>query len=140
MSSSLFNVICYEFWKHCNFSSWKKNIFLNFVPREINLYTFRQENLKIIWRSPLRKKKKVWTLKMQTYLQCIHHSLRGVGGHIAILNTRAIVSCRGRVPMCVHENQNMHTCRVHFKQTLLFYKISSPTGVHQTIHHVHAHL
>ena len=28
-------------------------IFLNFVPSVINLYTFRKENLKIVWRFPL---------------------------------------------------------------------------------------
>ena len=30
--------------------------FLNFVPSVINLYTFRKENLKFVWRSPLKFK------------------------------------------------------------------------------------
>ena len=39
MSSSLFNVICYEFWNIVIFLP-NDNRVLNFVPNVINLYTF----------------------------------------------------------------------------------------------------
>ena len=54
MSSSLSNVICYEF-ENIVISHPDIYKFLNFVPNVINLYTFSKEKLKIVWRSPLRE-------------------------------------------------------------------------------------
>ena len=53
MSSSLFNVTVMNFENIVIYppDNYK---FLNFVPSVINLYTFRKENLKIVWRSPLK--------------------------------------------------------------------------------------
>ena len=47
--------------------------FLNFIRIVINLYTWREENLKIVWRSPLSREKR-------EHCACISGGWGGGGG------------------------------------------------------------